>query len=130
MLKPRQMAGDFNGMKNKNALIASFDKYRDADGRLDARKYLEDNMEIILSDLLNPGRGIPSKKSEMILKILDIYKDKQEITQKVELTHGDISRDAEQIIGYFRERYKESGVCIICERPHVLLEEVCSNQIN
>lgn len=145
MLNPQRMVNTFEKLKKKrgklpkfdnnpivtkdeyalNQVTVQFDKYRDENGKLDAKKFLEDNMEIILMDLLNPGKGIPSRKSEMILKILDIYKEKQEVTQKVEFTVADRQSLSADIIGGLKRERESTGVCPVCGIGQTLLNEPC-----
>jgi len=101
-----------------------FDKYRNEDGKIDAKAFLEDNIEFILSDLLNPGKGIPSRKSEMILKILAVYSDKQEVTHKVEFTVNDRQEVAIGLLDALRREGQDTGICPICGQHKALRTNV------
>jgi len=95
-------------------------KYKE-DGKFNVKAFLEDNLELIASDLLNPGKGIPSKKTEMMLKILDIYSDKQEVKHSIELTVADRQQAYREFIGELQREAKTSGICPVCGQP----EKVC-----
>jgi len=108
----------------REAILRSFDKYRDESGKIKAKEYLEDNLEFILMDLMNPGRGIPTRKSENILKILDILKDKQEVEHRVEFTVADRQALYTELLECGRREAEESGVCPMCHQRKALRTEL------
>lgn len=98
-------------------------KYKE-DGKFNVKAFLEDNLELIASDLLNPGKGIPSKKTEMMLKILDIYSDKQEVKHSIELTIADRQQAYREFIRELQRESKITGICPICCQPKEVRLEV------
>jgi hypothetical protein len=79
--------------------------------------------------------GVDGKRTNaQLLKLVadltgDLSKEKKTI-EEVEYSFDDISRDAENIISYLREKSKEVGVCPLCLNAGVLSEEVCLHQVD
>ena len=107
--------------QRKKSLIAKYN----IDGKFDVRAFLEDNLPLIAEDLITSGKSIPSRKTEMILKILDIYKDKQEVTQKVEFTVADRQQEYRNFLEWGRGEAEATGVCPMCLQRKTLRSESC-----
>ena len=98
-------------------------------GQFDLQTFLTDNKKVLADALLlaakNPRTNATALK--LFAQLTGDLVEKKEETVKVEYSSGEIARDAGQIIEYFRERLSEAGVCPVCQRPIVLLKEVCAN---
>jgi len=93
-------------------------------GKFDVEGYLRHHLPQIANDLVTSGKSIPSKKIEMVLKILDVYKDKKET--KYEFNASDYIRIARETLDGLRAEYQEhGGICPVCCRP----EEVCDKAL-
>lgn len=76
------------------------------------------------------GNRTNSNFMKLVMEVIGIYTPKREETVKVEYSVGDIARDAEGIIAYLRERNQTAGICVVCQRPNILLDEVCADKVN
>ena len=96
----------------------------------DPKNYIDANLEKLLKKLIAVASGEKgtAKHLELALKIAGLLVEKREDTLKVEYSSGEIARDADEIIGYLQQRLKEAGTCPVCEKPSILLAEVCDNQ--
>ncbi|KKM18526.1 hypothetical protein LCGC14_1664860 [marine sediment metagenome] len=100
-----------------------------SNGGFDLQSFLTDNKKLLADALLlaakNPRTNATALK--LFAQLTGDLVEKKEETVKVEYSSGEIARDAGQIITYLRERLSEAGVCPVCQRPIVLLKEVCAN---
>ena len=115
-----------------NTLSAWNKKIRDnghAYEDFDIEEHLRSKLREIADDLLKPTihDAIPAKKIEMALKMLGMLKEQREDKLTIEYTAKDIARDSGSLIVALRERLEEGGICPVCQRPKVLLAEICDN---
>lgn len=81
----------------------------------------------MVDDALSGGR-VNSQFLKWLSQVIGFYTERGKESGKVELTHSDIAREAEQIIEYFRQRLEETpGICPVCGVTGVLSTEVCDN---
>ena len=90
-------------------------------------KLNEDQREIYISLMRIINNPKPSVKAlEIAFKMLGILTDKREETIKFELTASDYTRIARETIEGQRAEYKAScGICPVCGKSELLLNESC-----
>lgn len=103
-------------------------RFTDENGDIDYEAYMKHMLPIVLVDLTNTGKGIPSKKTEMFLKLMGILNDKKESAPKHEYSPNEIARDSEQFIEFLREEFEKTcAACPVCGKPNILLAEIRDN---
>ncbi len=103
-------------------------KWREKRGtgeNFNAQEYMATHLEKILAKTIKiiEERG-SAKHIEMALKLMGLLIERKQETVKIEYGSGEIARDAGEIIEYLRERLSEAGICPVCEKSNILLNEL------
>ncbi len=105
-------------------------KYLKTVGDYDSDEYLANKEREVDESLVKQAKQSPTALSTYYKRTGKLIEKKEEMV-KVEYTHGEIARDADSLIGYFREQLDaEGGICPVCGKPNSVLAEICNNQVH